>query len=127
MKYIIGELVAPDTKYYDDLKEFNAEFGIALESGSWCYNWQLSYVQDLPKDAEVSWYLGEVAKYLYDHKAIVTFSVTSNEDRYQEWLDALAGVPGATVTSTTRKAYGKTKYYTVFLCSFPVSPTFEEI
>lgn len=76
----------------------------------------------LPKDCPVSWFLEQAVEDIKINEdtgpTLIQFSVTSREERYQEWLDAIAGVPGATVTSIQRTERERT----VFLCTFPTQP-----
>lgn len=121
-KYIIGD--CPNRRHYDDIYDFMSSFDISLEEGDWCYLVLLTGTNELPKDLPVSDFLQEVCSdvEVQSDWQMLQFSVTSKEDRHQEWLDAVRGVPGHSITSAAALAG-----HTVYLCSFPIKPSLDNV
>lgn len=93
-----------------------------------CYHRHISSTVELEDEVPVADYLNLLAEDLASD-SLVTFSVSSREERYEEWLDAVAMYPGAHVTEIVRKVYrGGNLFppYSVFFCTFPVTPQFPE-
>lgn len=119
-------------KNIESLQELSEEFDIPNTDGdNPCYQVHISNTEELSRKVSVTEYL-ELLCSDRDEVALdnlVTFSVSSQEGRHQEWLDAIAMYPGSHITSIERKGYvGGYKYnnYTVYFCSFPVTPQFPE-
>lgn len=85
-------------------------------SDFWCYHWTLEGipVSEVPAHILLEYVAWE------EPNAIVTFSVTSQEPGYKDYLEIMESYPGATITTMTR---GGSFPCNVYLCSFPTSPT----
>ena len=58
---------------------------------------------------------------LYPTATMLTYSVTSKEKNYEEWLDLAELTPGGTVCGTIRNK-GKDTEYWVYYCCVPLKP-----
>lgn len=100
-------------------EELTIEFGDhqlpQLHSGSWCYLFELLETDLLPDVIPVAEYLNLLCT---EKEAIYTYSVASNEPRYEEWVQAALDLQpiGATVTVLDRG----NRF--VYLCSIPTTP-----
>lgn len=109
---------------YQEYLEYVGQQGggctLAEEAGDFnpCYLSSLVDTQDLPREIAVGDFLELVAEDV--GPAIIQYSVTSEEERYEEWVQAAYDVPGATVTSLDRGGYF------VYLCAVPIVPQFDE-
>ena len=85
-----------------------------------CYMTHIWSTEDLSSNVDVGVFLEKYcAKYTVPDN-LVSFSVSSNESRYLEWLEAVQDYPGAHITKIKRK--GLTGNYHVYFVTFPVTP-----
>lgn len=110
-------------KEITSLRELEEEYStpdVGADDTMPCYHRHISSTEDLEDEVPVADYLNLVAEEAAPD-FLITFSVSSQEDRYQEWLDAVAMYPGAHITEIVRDTE-----YSVFFCTFPVTPQFPE-
>lgn len=103
---------------YAELEEELGEAGEDLpeiNSGSWCYLFEILQTDLLPNIISVAEYLDLLCS---EKEAVYTYSVNSNEARYEEWVQAALDLQpvGATVTMLDRG----NRF--VYLCSIPTTP-----
>lgn len=112
---------------YESFEEFCDAYDMVFAlHESWCYVYEVTNTDRLPHDCEVSWFLEQAIAALANDDAgprLIQFSVSSKESRHQEWLDAVAGVPGHTINALIRDEGVRGFERTVYLCSFPTHPT----
>jgi hypothetical protein len=111
-----------DMRIYNDLEEFLDDWNLSLNNDNWCYLYQLNGTQEMPSE-----YVAEALNFIVralikqgaERDGLIQFSVTDKETNYQEWLDAISGVPGHSILTINRTGPART----VYLCTFPLSPT----
>lgn len=111
--------ICREIAHYDELIE-NFETP-SVNGGAPCYQTHLQNTEELSEDVSVADYLTLLCSSDETmNDCLVTFSVTSEEDRHKEWLEAVEMYPGSHVTAIDRGGY------TVYFCTFPVTPQFPE-
>ncbi len=78
----------------------------------WCYAETIADTNNLDQKVSVTDYLDLLAQE-YKNPKLFIFSITSKEDRFEEWLDVAYGTIGATVCEFDRGSY------TCYLCCVP--------
>lgn len=115
VKYVIGQSDKDEVKYFNNIYDYLENSEIAIDDGGPCYQWHLRGVQDLEEDLPVSVFIKALFSGTKDDEMeLITFSVTSKEPRYKEWIEVAQSYPGSGCT-TIKRGTGKHAYQCYFV------------
>ncbi len=101
------------------LDELRDEFGICIEDEDniHCYLGRVSNIGYEPTNVDINDLVRMLA--VKTDFVMLAGGVTSREPRYEDWLNAIAGVVGSSITFATRNAGHAKHEYEVAFFSFP--------